>query len=86
MPDRPDRPAAPQSDPGPPAEPEPGPGPAPDPPAPPAGERTDRAFHLARVCAGFTTTISHRSAQRLARLLTPSETTPDQGPDTSHAA
>lgn len=33
------------------------------------GSPSDRAYHLARVCAGFTYTISPESAVRLARLL-----------------
>ena len=52
-------------------------------PAPEAGGPTDRAFHLARVCAGFTPTISRRSAERLARLLSPPD---DDGQQDSHAA
>ncbi|ETA03422.1 hypothetical protein E0F15_07085 [Frankia sp. B2] len=53
---------------------------------PPGGDPTDRAFHLARVCAGFTTTISRRSADRLARLLSPPDTATDDGRDGPHAA
>lgn len=35
------------------------------------GGPSDRAFHLARVCANFPTVISGRSAARLVRLLSP---------------
>ena len=41
------------------------------------GGPSDRAFHLARVCAGFPTSITPRSAERLARLLAPA-VAPDQ--------
>jgi hypothetical protein len=41
---------------------------------------TDRDYHLARVRAGFQTTICPQSARRLARLLTAtSDTTPPTG-------
>ncbi len=36
-------------------------------------EREDYAYHLARVCARFPTTISPDGARRLARLLRPPE-------------
>ena len=45
------------------------------------GGPSDRAFHLARVCAGFPTSITPRSAERLARLLAPAAV-----PDVSGAA